>query len=236
MTTLNNTPQVQRPESTGIAAKLRANLLGIVLLVAVVGGGLYVLGGGSLTAVECGSYLTAEEAPVGVETAVDDLGRTHVGKGSNVKYAYCPPASGNHWPTPQAPIEGRVYGLDDIVTPEAYIHNLEHGQTVILYRGDDEGAADRLAALQSWYATAPTSAICKLPTSASILVARFDKLPAPIVVLSWDVVYPLASVDAAAIDAFIAKRSDRGPEAMCAAANGGATPTPGPMTSTSPTP
>jgi len=235
MTTTNAEP-TGAPKGRGLAATLRANLAGIAILVAVVGGGLYVLTGGATADYDCTTYLTSDQTPVGVETPVDDLGRTHIGKGSSVKYAYCPPASGNHWPTPQAPIEGRVYGLDDVVLPEAYIHNLEHGQTVILYRGDDAGAADRLAALQAWYPKAPTSAICNLPTSASLLVARFDKLPAPVVVLSWDIVYPLESVDTAAIEAFIAKRSDRGPEAMCAAANGGASPTPGPMTSTSPTP
>ena len=233
MTTVDASPT---GSPRGIAATLRANLAGVAILVAIVGGGLYVLTGGATAEFDCTTYLTSDQTPVGVETPVDDLGRTHIGKGSSVKYVYCPPASGNHWPTPQAPIEGRVYGLDDVVLPEAYIHNLEHGQTVVLYRGDDAGAADRLAALQAWYKNAPNSAICNLPTNASLLVARFDKLPAPIVVLSWDIVYPLDSVDTAAIEAFIAKRSDRGPEAMCAAANGGASPTPGPMTSTSPTP
>ena len=231
-----NVEQAGAPKGGGIAATLRANVAGLAILVAIVGGGLYVLTGGATADYDCTTYLTTDQTPIGVETPVDDLGRTHIGKGSSVKYAYCPPASGNHWPTPQAPIEGRVYGLDDVVLPEAYIHNLEHGQTVVLYRGDDTGAADRLAALQAWYKNAPNSAICNLPTNASLLVARFDKLPAPIVVLSWDIVYPLDSVDTAAIEAFIAKRSDRGPEAMCAAANGGASPTPGPMTSTSPTP
>lgn len=234
--TTASAPQEHQASSKGIVALLRANLAGIVLLVAVFGGGLYVLTGGASTDYSCASYLTTDQTPVGIETAVDDLGRTHVGKGSSITYAYCPPTSGNHWPTPQAPIEGRVYGLEDVVLPAAYIHNLEHGQTVVLYRGDDAAAADRVAALEAWYATAPTSAICKLPTNASLLVARFDKLPAPIVALSWDVIYPLESVDTAALDAFIAKRSDRGPEAMCAAANSGATPTPGPMTSVAPSP
>ena len=129
-----NVEQAGAPKGGGIAATLRANVAGLAILVAIVGGGLYVLTGGATADYDCTTYLTTDQTPIGVETPVDDLGRTHIGKGSSVKYAYCPPASGNHWPTPQAPIEGRVYGLDDVVLPEAYIHNLEHGQTVILYR------------------------------------------------------------------------------------------------------
>ena len=221
----------------GPLAALRANLAGLLVLAIVVGGGLFILSGGpSASDYSCGSYVTAAEAPVGVETATADLGRTHVPKGSSITYVSCPPASGNHWPVPQAPIPGRVYGLDDVVVPGAYIHNLEHGQIVVLYRGDDAGAADRLAALQAWYPNAPKSPICKLGTDASLLVARFDRLPSPVVVLAWDVIYPLADVDTAAIEAFIAKRGDRGPEPMCTEAAGGASISPNPMTSTSPTP
>lgn len=231
------TPPPTAP-ATGIVARLRANLAGILVLVIVVGGGIAFLSGGASAAdYSCGSYLTATDTPVGVATPVADLGRTHVAKGSSIAYAYCPPASGNHWPVPQAPLAGRVYGLADAVVPGGYIHNLEHGYIVVLYRGDDAGAADRLAALQTWYASAPTGPYCNLPTSTSLMVARADKLPAPVVALAWDIVYPLETVDGAALDGFIAAHGDRGPEPMCNAAAAAAGQSISPdMTSASPTP
>jgi hypothetical protein len=231
------TPPTAAP-ATSLVARLRANLAGILVLVIVVGGGIVFLSGGASAAdYSCSSYLTATDTPVGVQTPVADLGRTHVAKGSSITYAYCPPASGNHWPVPQAPLAGRVYGLTDAVVPGGYIHNLEHGYIVILYQGDDAGAADRLAALQSWYATAPVGPYCKLPTSTGLMVARADKLPAPVVALAWDIEYPLATVDTAALDNFIATHGDRGPEPMCNAAAAAAGQSISPdMTSASPTP
>ena len=103
--------------------------------------------------------------------------------------------------------------------------------------GDDAGAADRVAALQTWYATAPVSPYCKLPTSTGLMIARADKLPAPVVALAWDVEYPLATVDTAALNNFLATHGDRGPEPMCNAAAAAAGQSISPdMTSASPTP
>ncbi|MEZ4596324.1 MAG: DUF3105 domain-containing protein [Chloroflexota bacterium] len=64
------------------------------------------------------------------------MGRTHVVQGTSVKYAYCPPASGDHYNLGggQAPLPRRLFGPDDAVLPQQWIHNLEHGYVVLLYR------------------------------------------------------------------------------------------------------
>ena len=66
-----------------------------------------------------------------------DAGGGHVRTGTKVTYTYCPPASGRHYEQPAAPIPARVYGPDDAVIPQGWVHNLEHGGLVILYKGVD---------------------------------------------------------------------------------------------------
>ena len=74
----------------------------------------------------------------------DDMGNRHVAVGSKVTYTYCPPASGNHYNAAgQGPIQPRVYGPNDKTVPQGWIHNLEHGALVLLYRGDSAGATPR---------------------------------------------------------------------------------------------
>ena len=82
----------------------------------------------------------------------DDMGRTHVTVGTQVRYTFCPPASGPHYnASGQGPIQPRFYGPDDSAIPEGWIHNLEHGGLVVLYNcnlgGCDQTAQDQLRAL-----------------------------------------------------------------------------------------
>ena len=57
-------------------------------------------------------------------------------------YTYCAAGLGialQHRRAP-GPIAARVYGPSDNVIPQGWVHNLEHGGLVILYRGTSEGA------------------------------------------------------------------------------------------------
>ena len=71
-----------------------------------------------------------------------DQGRTHIAVGQFVTYTYCAPASGSHVNKPGSagPIPPRVYGPNDSVIPQGWIHNLEHGGLIVLYTGDGPGA------------------------------------------------------------------------------------------------
>ena len=111
-----------------------------------------------------------------------DMGHNHVNPGDKVTYTYCAPASGNHINRPgtQGPIAARVYGPGDNVIPQGWIHNLEHGGLVVLYKGDSAGAtADGQAAFKSWQQAFPPTQDC------GPVVARFDQMSTPFQALVW---------------------------------------------------
>lgn len=111
-----------------------------------------------------------------------DMGHTHVGVGDKVTYTYCAPASGNHINKPgtAGPIPARVYGPSDSVIPQNWIHNLEHGGLVVLYKGDSAGATpDGQAALKDWQANFPPV------TNCGPVVARFDQMSTPFQAMVW---------------------------------------------------
>lgn len=158
-----------------------------------------------------------------------DLGRDHTT--GFVRYALCPPATGNHYNTQgEGPIRPGVYGPDDQATPEGWIHNLEHGGLVLLYRcrgGDTACTESDQAALKQFNASFPNSPICNVPSGGvGPIVARFDQMQWPYAALLWGLVLPLDSLDTNQIFAFFAQQGERtNPEALCAKP----TPTPAPI-------
>jgi hypothetical protein len=141
----------------------------------------------------------------------DDMGRSHnVSKPQ--KYLYCPPASGNHLnASGQGPITPRVYKPTDNVGPTNWIHNLEHGALVVLYRGDGPGATPTgLQAFQNFFDTFPASPICKIaPHLLSPVIARFDQMPHPFALLVWDRVFYLDTWDPVAALSFFNTEAER---------------------------
>ena len=170
-----------------------------------------------------------------------DMGHNHVPVGDSVTYQYCPPASGKHYSDiPRGPIPGnRLYGPSDVTVPEGWVHNLEHGALVLLYRcpkGDGPGCTDAgQAALKALLAKWPNSPICDLPpNTVSPVFTRFDDMAWPYAALVWDNVLPLQTLDEAAIFRFFAERAERFniQELQCPLP----TPTPGPTATPGPTP
>ncbi len=133
----------------------------------------------------------------------DDMGRLHVPPGEVVKYTYCPPASGNHYfAAGLGPIPARFYGVNDKTIPQGWIHNLEHGALVLLYRGDSEGATPAgQQALRAFFDAFPNSPVCNITpgTSQGPVVTRFDEMATPFAALVWGRVLPLQTLDTAAI-------------------------------------
>ena len=146
-----------------------------------------------------------------------DMGNSHVQVGTVVKYTYCPPASGRHYnASGQGPIPARPYGPNDTVIPEGWVHNLEHGALVVLYKGAE---ADQTA-LRSLYDAIPNSPVCGFPpggNAPSPVIARFDDMAWPYAALVWGRVLPLETIDTAAILDFYARYGERtNPEKLCA--------------------
>jgi hypothetical protein len=170
-----------------------------------------------------------------------DMGNKHTtAGGQKVTYTYCPPASGTHNNAAGiGPIQPRVYGPDDNVVPQGWVHNLEHGGLVIAYTGTSEGATpDGQAKLKAFYDAFPPSPICG--TTKGIhgpVVARFDQMATPFVAMVWGRVLPLDKWDPDTVLAFWNQWGDRtNLENRCAAPS--SSPSPGASTepSTSPSP
>ncbi len=141
----------------------------------------------------------------------EDMGNSHV-VSKPQKYLFCPPASGNHLNAVNlGPILAHVYKPDDSIGPPNWIHNLEHGAMVILYRNDSPGAtAAGLAAFKTFYDTFPPSPICKIPAGQlSPVVARFDQMPHAYAALVWDRVLYMDTWDPDLALRFYAEESER---------------------------
>ena len=127
-----------------------------------------------------------------------DMGNSHVGRGDKVTYTYCAPASGSHNNVAGAgPIAARVYSPTDTVIPEGWIHNLEHGGLVVLYKTTSEGATPAgQARFKAFYEAFPPVASC------GPVIAPFDQMSSPFQAVLWGRVLPLETFDEARVTAF----------------------------------
>jgi len=193
----------------------------VVAVVAVVGAGVFA--SATQPAFACSNIWeptpTASPAPGSSPQpgyVQPDMGNTHVAVGTVVKYTYCPPASGHHYfASGQGPIPARPYGPNDSVIPEGWVHNLEHGGLVILYKGAE---ADQTA-LRALYSAIPVSPVCGFQpggNSPGPVIARFDQMAWPYAALVWDRVLPMQTIDQAAVLDFYARYGERNnPEKLC---------------------
>jgi len=199
---------------------------------------------------------TAEPAPGATDRlgyVQDDQGREHVSAGTVVRYTLCPPASGKHFnASGRGPIKPLVYGPDDKQPPGGWIHNMEHGAMVILYRcqappaGAPSGSAPTgdgctdagQQALKQLYDEWPASPICGIPPHLlSPVIARFDDMAWPYAALLWDLVLPLDHLDRDAILAFFAQQAEvTNPEKQCQPASPSPGATEAPAATASPEP
>jgi hypothetical protein len=156
-----------------------------------------------------------------------DMGNSHVAASTVVRYTHCPPASGRHFNGAGiGPIPARPYGPNDTVIPQGWVHNLEHGGLVVLYR---DAEADQVA-LRALYDAVPASPLCGFEPggqSPGPVIARFDQMAWPYVALVWDRVLPLETLDQAAILDFYARYGERtNPEKYCEVPESSAGPSP----------
>jgi len=146
-----------------------------------------------------------------------DLGRGHVGQGESVSYLYCPPTSGQHYNVQNlSPLRRDFYGPNDKLTPGNWIHNLEHGYVVILYRGDPGAEAlDTLESIMENAPPGPLSAACGLPNK--VIGVRFDDMSTPYGAVSWDRALLLETLDAEQLATYAAQWQDAPvtPEQAC---------------------
>jgi hypothetical protein len=121
-------------------------------------------------------------APVG--QPIDEMPHVHVPEGTRVTYNHNPPTSGCHYSLGAgvAPMSEGVYppSVASKVTPEYWIHNLEHGYVVVSYKCPTGCDAD-LQALNAWFKTLPADA------GGGVPYAKFLAVPDPQQKDTWDV-------------------------------------------------
>lgn len=149
-----------------------------------------------------------------------DMGRRHVDVGTVVTYQYCAPASGSHYAKAgEGPIAPRLYGPDDAVIPQNWVHNLEHGALVVLYKGSSAGATPAgQQQLQAFYDSFPNSPVCNIEkgTTQGPVIARFDQMATDYSAIVWGRVLPLTTLDTNAILDFYAAWGEKtNPEQQC---------------------
>lgn len=146
-------------------------------------------------------FLDGVVLPPATGEAVPAVLTQHVLQGEpHDPYNSAPPTSGPHYGFTFAP-----WGVATLpIAPEVFVHNLEHGGVLLLYRGDCD-CADVISLLKS-LADPATGYPVKL------LAAPYDDMPTDIALVSWHYLQALTAGEAteAVVLAFIAEHIDHG--------------------------
>lgn len=171
----------------GVQLELLAGILGFAAVVLTI-------------ALVVSAHRAYQAIPLG--TPIADEGRMHVAAFSSFTNQHYPPSSGPHYADSLKP------GFYSTPVPEGrYIHNLEHGYIVVLFkRSVDNGLL--AAQLRDLPASFPSSKY----GAAKLIVAPYDDMPYPVVALAWDRELPLALADRSMLLRFYQEYVDRGPE------------------------
>ena len=137
--------------------------------------------------------------------AVPNEGWVHVPEGSAINYVSNPPASGPHYP-----VWLRYQAYSTPMARGYWVHNLEHGAIVVLYRPD--APADIVRQITDAFRAIPVDPLCGHQRA---VLTPDPLLPRLTAVVAADFVLLGDSVDAAAIRAFAVARRGHGPEQLC---------------------
>jgi hypothetical protein len=212
-------------------------LLVVVVVIAAVGLiGAFVFVSATKAAYTCTTVWTPQPTPSPAAGTTNppgytqpDMGRRHVPYGTVVTYQYCAPASGSHYNQAGAgPIAPRLYGPEDVVIPQGWVHNLEHGALVLLYKGSSAGATPAgQQQLQAFYDSFPNSPVCNIQRGTTVgpVIARFDQMASDYSAIVWGRVLPMTTLDTnAVLDFYAAWGEKTNPEQQCSAPSPSASP------------
>jgi hypothetical protein len=171
---------------------------GRIILLCVTAAALGCGGGGN-------SGPTMPPPPVPGEMQVANEGWVHVLEGSAITYRSNPPASGPHYP-----VWGRYEEFAAPLARGYWVHNLEHGGIVFLYRPDAPAAT--VDALRNVYRGLSNDRDCGHRLA---LMTPDPALPRPVAAVAADWLLLADTVDSAALNNFVAAHRNRGPEKIC---------------------
>jgi hypothetical protein len=140
-----------------------------------------------------------------VGTPIPNEGWVHVTEGSAITYQHNPPASGPHYP-----VWLRYQEYAFAIARGYWVHNLEHGAVVFLYRPDAPAAT--VTALREVFRGLPNDPQCGHPRA---LLLIDPLLPRPVAVVAADWLLDGETVDAQMIRDFVAQHRNHAPENIC---------------------
>ena len=173
----------------------------------------------------CGAGVTASPPEVPF-VALDDAGTcgvttrkfpvttaVHVEQGSKLDYNSNPPCGGNHYPYWGA------WRSHPLPMPRGnWMHNLEHGGVVFLYRCASRAACPDLAAkLEALAASLPADPICEAPIRNRIVITPDPELPEGVTIAAsaWGYTLVARCVDEKLLGDFYRDHTGRAPEVYC---------------------
>jgi len=159
--------------------------------------------------------LLTDAGPCGVTTgSFPPASANHVDEGTKLTFVSNPPCGGDHfglWAT---------WGAHETAVPRGnWIHNLEHGGVVLLYRCASRAACPELAAkLEALAQSLPADPACVAPVRNRVVVTADPDLPAGVQVAaaSWGYNLVARCFDESALRDFYTRRFGRGSESTCA--------------------
>lgn len=206
----------------------------VIVAVVVVVSGLVFLQA-TQPAYACSSVFDPPEASSPSGAPEPDRGKTHVNPGTFLTYDFCPPASGPHNTTSQfGPIAARYYGPDEQTDPQGWVHNLEHGALVVLYKCSGDVCSDSSQGqLRQFVQQFPPSPVCGVKAGVvSPVVTRFEQLPHAFAAIVWDrVMYMDTWNPQQALDFYAQYGETVNPEPQCPRATPAASASPAPSAS-----
>jgi hypothetical protein len=105
---------------------------------------------------------------------------THIDESTTPTYHNRPPSSGPHWGTVPQATEYRLY--DQPLPPGRWVHMLEHGAVVVLYR-QDLCDATCTSQLGTFYDSAPRSTV--IPGIRHLTITPYQDMDHAIAVVAW---------------------------------------------------
>jgi hypothetical protein len=114
---------------------------------------------------------------------------THVDEGAPLTYHSRPPSSGVHWGSVPQASDYRMY--DQPLSPGRWVHMLEHGAVVVLYRADlcDSACVEQLG---QFYDSAPRSTLVGI---RHLAITPYQDMDHAIAVVAWGYVDELDQMD-----------------------------------------
>lgn len=158
--------------------------------------------------------VTAAGACDATVTQVCPAPANHVPVGTTVEWTSNPPAIGPHYPMWAR--WNRTYA-DPPLERGYWLHNLEHGGVVLLYRCEDP-CPDVVQGLEAVVDAIPDDPLCAPAVRVRAIVSADPLLPAHVQVAAsaWGWTYTASCLDATSLAAFVADRYAKAPENTCA--------------------